>query len=86
MSTIKLLFATHNIFFRNLLYHLKKGHNPYWIPTIRTRWHVCHNMGLVCVMVASLPCNLTQIMAVRSGCKPGGGGGGGGGGGWGGSW
>ena len=22
-------------------YHLKKGQNPYWIRTIRTRWHVC---------------------------------------------
>ena len=23
-------------------YHLKKGQNPYWIRTIRTRWHVCN--------------------------------------------
>ena len=22
-------------------YHLKKGQHPYWIRTIRTRWHVC---------------------------------------------
>ena len=42
----------HELFFSNLPqirittyvirpYHLKKGQHPYWIRTIRTRWHVC---------------------------------------------
>ena len=55
MSTIKLFcFATHNhklLFssiasnpYHNVIqpYHLKKSQNPYWIRTIRTRWHVCN--------------------------------------------
>ena len=25
-------------------YHLKKGQNPYWIRTIRTMWHVWHEV------------------------------------------
>ena len=32
------LFLNHNVI---RPYHLKKCQNPYWIRTIRTRWHVC---------------------------------------------
>ena len=51
MSTIEpFCFATkiHKFLFGNLpqtlcgsKYQLKNGKNPYWIWTIRTRWHVC---------------------------------------------
>ena len=35
-------------------YHLKTGQNPYWIRTIRTRWHVC--------MIDPVgPMNITEI-------------------------
>ena len=43
----------HKLFFSNLsqiritTYHLKKDQNPYWIRTIRTRWHVCIDLRIL---------------------------------------